>query len=561
MQSAIAQVSKHPNGHYHQARLLFDTGSHRTFITEDMRIKLNLEPVYKESLHVTTFGSNQSKKTNYDVVTFNLLSRKEDISINALVTTTICPPLQNTKNVTLPLEFKHLELAEPLHSSEERKVNILIGSDYYTHLITGKMNQSKDESLLATESKVGWLLSGSIPKTICTNHPPWATSSYTIHINQEDEKLDELLTKFWEVNEIPEIHTPEHENVSEKFLKTIHFDKASGTYNVQLPWKSNKQELPTNFELSKRRLKSLIFTLKTKDPALISKYNSQLMEQLDLGFIEKVQEPTNATVIHYIPHFPVFKDSATTKMRIVYDASAKTSPSALCLNDCLYTGPNLIQNLSSILIKFRKHKVAFVTDIEKAFLQIVLHQNDRDATRFLWLKDINKSFDDDNIQTFRFRRVLFGAAPSPFLLNATLQHHLHSKRDWIAEDLSEVLYMDNVVSGTSTDTKAKEYYIKSRNYLKEAGMNLRQWTTNSINLDQKIKEYNTEANKVVKVLGLVWDSEIDSLSLAIDKLIEETKHLQNITKRKALSIASKLFDPLGFVEPITVKAKIMIQEL
>ena len=561
MQSAIAQVSKHPNGHYHQARLLFDTGSHRTFITEDMRIKLNLEPVYKESLHVTTFGSNQSKKTNYDVVTFNLLSRKEDISINALVTTTICPPLQNTKNVTLPLEFKHLELAEPLHSSEERKVDILIGSDYYTHLITGKMNQSKDESLLATESKVGWLLSGSIPKTICTNHPPWATSSYTIHINQEDEKLDELLTKFWEVNEIPEIHTPEHENVSEKFLKTIHFDKASGTYNVQLPWKSNKQELPTNFELSKRRLKSLIFTLKTKDPALISKYNSQLMEQLDLGFIEKVQEPTNATVIHYIPHFPVFKDSATTKMRIVYDASAKTSPSALCLNDCLYSGPNLIQNLSSILIKFRKHKVAFVADIEKAFLQIALHQNDRDTTRFLWLKDTNKSFDDDNIQTFRFRRVLFGAAPSPFLLNATLQHHLHSKRDWIAEDLSEVLYMDNVVSGTSTDTKAKEYYIKSRNYLKEAGMNLRQWTTNSINLDQKIKEDKTEANKVVKVLGLVWDSENDSLSLAIDKLIEETKHLQNITKRKALSIASKLFDPLGFVEPITVKAKIMIQEL
>ena len=323
MQSAIAQVSKHPNGHYHQARLLFDTGSHRTFITEDMRIKLNLESVYKESLHVTTSGSNQSKKTNYDVVTFNLLSRKEDISINALVTTTICPPLQNTKNVTLPLEFKHLELAEPLHSSEERKVDILIGSDYYTHLITGKMNQSKDESLLATESKVGWLLSGSIPKTICTNHPPWATSIYTIHINQEDEKLDELLTKFWEVNEIPEIHSPEHENVSEKFLKTIHFDKASGTYNVQLPWKSNKQELPTNFELSKRRLKSLIFTLKTKDPALISKYNSQLMEQLDLGFIEKVQEPTNATIIHYIPHFPVFKDSATTKMRIVYDASAK----------------------------------------------------------------------------------------------------------------------------------------------------------------------------------------------------------------------------------------------
>ena len=80
-----------------------------------------------------------------------------------------------------------------------------------------------------------------------------------------------------------------------------------------------------------------------------------------------------------------------------------------------------MQNLEGMLAKFRLHKVAFTADIEKAFLQIELNKEDRDATRFLWLRDVNKPANSpDNIITYRFCRVLFGAAPSPFLLNATV---------------------------------------------------------------------------------------------------------------------------------------------
>ena len=90
--------------------------------------------------------------------------------------------------------------------------------------------------------------------------------------------------------------------------------------------------------------------------------------------------------MHYIFHFQVFKESSTTAMRIVYDASAKISSKTLNLNDCLHTGPNLIQRLQNMLLTFRSHKIAFTTDIEKPFLQIELNAQDRDATRFLWLK-------------------------------------------------------------------------------------------------------------------------------------------------------------------------------
>ena len=78
-------------------------------------------------------------------------------------------------------------------------------------------------------------------------------------------------------------------------------------------------------------------------------------------------------------------------MRTVHDASARVSSDVLSLNDCLHTGPNLMQDLTGILVKFRTHRIAFTADIEKAFLQIELNNQDRDATRFSWLKDKNKS--------------------------------------------------------------------------------------------------------------------------------------------------------------------------
>ena len=107
--------------------------------------------------------------------------------------------------------------------------------------------------------------------------------------------------------------------------------------------------------LSKKQLNSLQNSLNKKDPGLIEKYNDQLLEQFRLGFIGKVDNLNHREgVLHYMPHFPVFKsDSATMKMRIVYDASTRMSPNALSLNDCLHTGPNLMHDLTGILLKFR----------------------------------------------------------------------------------------------------------------------------------------------------------------------------------------------------------------
>ena len=121
--------------------------------------------------------------------------------------------------------------------------------------------------------------------------------------------------------------------------------------------------------------------------------------------------------------------------------------------------------------------------------------------------------------------------------------------------------MDNVLSGTSTPQQAIEFYTLSRQYFKEAGMNLRQWTSNDDTINKMASQDGACAEPVTKVLGLVWNSNTDTLSLSLDKLIQEIHALQSTTKRSLLSLSSKLFDPLGFVEPVSAKGKIMMQEL
>ena len=128
-----------------------------------------------------------------------------------------------------------------------------------------------------------------------------------------------------------------------------------GRYKVALPWKVDKGQLPTNLELSKKRLQSTINKLGQTE-GHIELYNQIIEEQLSLGFIEEVpEEDFRMTNVHYLPHLPVIKESATTPIRIVFDASARMNRQASSLNDCLYSGPSLTSRLIDLLIKFRSN--------------------------------------------------------------------------------------------------------------------------------------------------------------------------------------------------------------
>ena len=175
-------------------------------------------------------------------------------------------------------------------------------------------------------------------------------------------------------------------------------------------------------------------------PTLLKTYSDIIADQERRGFIEKVSIPNSPSKLHYIPHHPVKKESfTTTPIRIVYDCSCRQSREHPSLNDCLI--PGSLNDMCSILLRFQMHPFAFSTDIEKAFLHIQLHEDDRDCTRFLWLSQPDDP--ESSFQVYRFRVVLFGATCSPLMLSAALESHLDHDHSEITTNMKENLYVDN----------------------------------------------------------------------------------------------------------------------
>lgn len=188
-----------------------------------------------------------------------------------------------------------------------------------------------------------------------------------------------------------------------EYQKSITF--TGERYEVTLPWKKFPPSLSSNFGLSFGRLKSTLKFLSTK-PELLSQYHEVIKDQLNQGIIERVEESKDSSFVHYIPHFPVFRKDKS-KIRIVYDASAKSLKTSNSLNDCLYAGPLLLQNLTGILLRFRLHSIVVLADLKKAYLQVSLNKRDRDFTRFLWIKNPNPNFEPLDVVKYRFCRVSF----------------------------------------------------------------------------------------------------------------------------------------------------------
>ena len=136
--------------------------------------------------------------------------------------------------------------------------------------------------------------------------------------------------------------------------------------------------------------------------------------------------------------------------------------------------PALI-DLCAILLKFRLHRYALSTDIEKAFLHVKLDKQDslRDFTRFLWLADPTNP--ESPFITYRFKVVLLGSVSSPFMLSAMLQHHLNSYNSLVSHDIKRNQYDDNIISGCQPEEAVLHYYTESRTIMSDAKFNLWSW--------------------------------------------------------------------------------------
>ncbi len=183
----------------------------------------------------------------------------------------------------------------------------------------------------------------------------------------------------------------------------------------------------------------------------MKRYDNIIQDQLDKGVIEKVDRATDDGIRHYIPHHVVIKpDRDTTKLRVVYDASAKVRKEDASLNECLYRGPVLLRDLCGMSSEGSGYpNVGIVADIEKAFLQVELQPSERDVTRFLWFKNADKPLmDEHNIQELRFRLCAIWSHLKP--IPSWSHHRVPPKLIWItfSRTVKRKHLQDNVITGT-----------------------------------------------------------------------------------------------------------------
>ncbi|XP_078051526.1 uncharacterized protein LOC144477665 [Augochlora pura] len=259
----------------------------------------------------------------------------------------------------------------------------------------------------------------------------------------------------------------------------------------------------------------------------------------------------------YLPHHAVVKPSSeTTKTRVVFDGSARSS-SGLSLNDTLLTGPTIQDDIFSLLVRFRAHTYVLTGDIEKMYRQFLVRNEDRRYQRIAWRDDTRK------VKTYELNTVMFGLSSAPFLAIRSMHQLADDERmnePAAATALQRDLYVDHLLTGADSYNEAMDLRGQVIRLLRSGGLHIRQWVSNDPRLLTGLPEAQIHTkyfgDATVKTLGVSWNARNDHIIYTVNPNIDT-----RVTKRRILSTIAKIFDPLGLLAPVITTAKILMQQL
>ncbi|XP_076298362.1 uncharacterized protein LOC143217705 [Lasioglossum baleicum] len=359
--TAIVKVYT-PDGRTRLARALLDQGSQASFISNNLVQQLRLQKI-RSPISVTGLGGEPASSINYSA----------QICIVRSITRYVPPPI----TVDDYREFTTLALADPNPASDQR-IEILLGAELYGQIIRPGVHCSLTNGPIAQNTVFGWILSGPI-RGANVPHP-----TITAHHGVTAASLEKALSRFWETEAVPEACslTPQ-ENQCEQHFTTTYSRDATGRFIVRLPFIKPIPDdfLGDSFRGAAASLKRLTTQLQHNDEVK-ARYTEFIREYVTLGHMTQLSSIDKTRT--FIPHRAVLREeSQTTKLRVVFNASHKTS-SGYSINDLLHTGPKLQQDITRIILNWRLHEFVLVAHIEKMFRQIVVHSQDRKHQCILW---------------------------------------------------------------------------------------------------------------------------------------------------------------------------------
>jgi hypothetical protein len=576
------------------ARIFLDEGSDYSYVKTDLVRQVGSTPVSSVSMRVNLLDEITTSPKVHPVheLTLTGITWSNSITIRAIERDKIIKPLKGHKFEEIVNRFPHLkslELADRI-TEEDMPVHILVGLDNIDRIKTRDapvLDKKSVWGLSGHNTIFGWVIRGWITdpyknvseeqtSLFIKNEPIEANSTFIreekftdssgyemnmpvrvtpavksteVQVDQVRDELNNSLQCFWKLESIGiEDENPGAKMSAGDDLAVQQLEESiqyqDNRYMVSLPWKPDSRSLlQPNREFALRIFVNLLRRFQA-DPQLGSSYVKAIQGFKEASFCEPASTEPGAW---YMPHHPVIRpDKETFKCRPVFNGSFKKGGN-VSLNDALLTGPNMNPEIFDILMRFRSFPVALAADVEKAFLTVLIAEEDRKYLRFFWVE--NDDLECGALCELQMRVLPFGLTSSPFVLSFVLDYHFKKEKDPDLQQLHKEIFVDDLTTGKSDIPEANDFKNRVTQVFKKAGMNLRGWKSNVDMIRDEGQDVQT------KILGVSWNMASDLLCIELPQLI--TRY----TKQTLLSFLAKIYDPLGLVSPGILPGKKLIREL
>ena len=341
----------------------------------------------------------------------------------------------------------------------------------------------------------------------------------------------------------------------------------NGHYVLPLPFRDTVITMPNNkcqaIKRAQWQKKKML-----RDDKYRNDYVTFVTNIIDKGYAAKISDShiiADPGKVWYLPHHAVYHHKKPDKIRVVFDCSATFGRTSL--NDQLLQGPDLTNSLVGVLTRFRQERIAFMSDIEAMFYQVQIPEEQYDFLRFMWWPNGNL---DEGLQEYHMKVHLFGAVSSPSISNFALRHITIDHADKLDTEVDKTIkhhfYVDDCLRSVNSQDEAIQLIQNLRSACSSGGFHLTKFTCNdttvlkTIPINEHSKELQTrnldyDELPIEHALGIQWSVESDTFGFSF---ILPNKPL---TRRGVLSVASSVYDPLGFIAPFVLPVKKLLQDL
>ena len=541
-----------------------DSGSEVTLVSASLADELSLRRGETSLVTLHTVSGSTTSTFSHVSMKVQTLHNGDQFNINkALVM-----PAWSDESYTLPhhynlsslSQFDNVDMKKLPHRPN---VDILLGLDNSNLMRVLEERIGEEGEPHAIETPIGWVASGGK-----FSEDPVSYRSRRIAVQREETNKDQKILELQQtVRDLSLLNEETQPSINDKKAEEIVKDSikvVDGHYEIPVPLKNNVNKLPNNFDLAAKRAEGLRQKM-IKNPAHLQ----PLLESME--FLKQnqyiVPADQDSESVNYLPYFLTNQ----SKPRVVYDGSATFE--GRCVNDSIYSGPDLLNLLAHVLAKFRMGEYALMGDISKCFFQIRLPKSQQNLFRILWFK--NNDVKTGKLEPYKFTRHVWGVVSSPYIsclaIRKTAEENHTNASVLTLDTIRNSMYVDDLLFSTHTLEEARTVALESIELLASRGFQLVKWTSNKqaksalteISKDKlaaSIRTINlrTEADTLpeFKAVGCVWDAEQDLLKIEFS--LDCPKQF---TRRNLLSQINRQYDPLGFSAPLLLKGRLILQQL